>query len=418
MRHPRERFWGNSMDRRDFLRRSAAGAAALSGAGLLAACGSPSSSAPTGIKLASPENPETLPLFDDNAPIDSGLEPEKGPLKVYNWDEYIWLKVLKDFAKEYKVDYELSTFYNTAEAMNKIRTGQVDFDVFFPTPDLIPKLVAAKLLQPVNRSYLTNLKRNIWPELVDPWYDKGSRYSVPYTVYTTGIGWRTDLVDEDIGARDDPYEVFWDPKYAGKVGIYDDYREVMSMVLVKHGLDVNTTKSKDINLVRKELIDMADAVNVRTTIDGAYLGIPESKFAVHQAWSGDLAGAPYYMPAKEYGDPDGVLRYWSPPDGVIGNDTIVIPKGSKNPVLAHHFLNYMLDNKHALKNFSWLLYQPPLNAISPTKLVSDGYVLPNLRPTIVQKRDFDRGAIYTALPPEVDAEYQDAWADFKSGVGK
>ena len=406
------------MGRRDFLRRTAAGAAALSGAGLLAACGGGGSSGPSALTLASPENPETLPLFDANPPIESGLEPEKGPLKVYNWDEYIWLKVLKDFAKEYKVDYELSNFYNTAEAMNKIRTGQVDFDVFFPTPDLIPKLVAAKLLQPINQAYVPNLKRNIWPELVDPWYDKGSRYSVPYTVYTTGIGWRTDLVDEDIGARDNPYDVFWDPQYAGKVGIYDDYREAMSMVLVKNNLDVNTSKTKDINFVRNELIEMAEKVNVRTTIDGAYLGIPEQRFAVHQAWSGDLAGAPYYMPDKEYGDPDGVLRYWAPPDAVVGSDTIVIPTGAKNPVLAHHFLNYMLDNKHSLKNFSWLLYQPPLKTISPPKLVSDGYILPNLRSTIVEKKNFNRGAIYTALPPAVDAKYQDAWADFKSGVGK
>lgn len=405
------------MDRRDFLRRTAASAAALSGAGLLAACGQESSGTSTGIKLASPANPETLPLFDDNPPIESGLEPEKGPLKVYNWDQYIWTKVLKDFAKEYKVDYELSTFYNTAEAMNKIRTGQVEFDVFFPTPDLIPKLVAAKLLQPVNRSYLPNLERNIWPELVDPWYDRGSRYSVPYVVYTTGIGWRTDLVDEDIGARDDPFEVFWDPQYSGKVGIYDDYREAMAMILVKNGIDVNTTKSKHIELVRDRLIDMAETVNVRTTIDGAYVGIPERRFAIHQAWSGDLAAAPYYMPDKEYGDPEGVLRYWWPSNGVIGSDTIVIPTNSKNPVLAHHFLNFMLDNKHALKNFSWVLYQPPLKSINPPKLVSDGYVVPNLRPTVVEKEDFDTGVVYTALPPAIDAEYQDAWADFKSGVG-
>jgi hypothetical protein len=35
----------------------------------------------------------------------------------------------------------------------------------------------------------------------------------------------------------------------------------------------------------------------------------------------------------------------------------------------------------------------------------------------VEKEDFDTGVVYTALPPAIDAEYQDAWADFKSGVG-
>ena len=34
--------------------------------------------------------------------------------------------------------------------------------------------------------------QNVWPELHSPFYDVGPRYSVPYTVYTTGIGWRND----------------------------------------------------------------------------------------------------------------------------------------------------------------------------------------------------------------------------------
>jgi spermidine/putrescine transport system substrate-binding protein len=418
MRHPRERsIWHSAIDRRTFLRRSAAGAAALSGAGLLAACGGGSETRSPGLQLASPQNPATLPLFDDNPAIDSGLEPEKGPLKVYNWDQYIWPKVLKDFAEEYNVDYELSTFYNMSEAVAKLRTGQVQFDVFFPTADPTPKLVAAKLLQPLNHSYLPNLKKNIWPELADPWYDKGSRYTVPYTVYTTGIAWRTDLVDEDVAALENPYDIFWDPKYAGKVGIYDDYREAMTMVLLRNGIeDVNTASTRHIELARKELIDMAQAVKVRTTIDGSYSGIPEKRFAIHQSWSGDSAAAPYYMPDKEYGDPDGVLRYWWPSDGTIGNDMIAIPADAKNPVLAHHFLNYMLANQPSIKNFSWVLYQPPLNVIDPSELVKDGYIVPNLRPTVVQKQDFDTGIVQTALPPAVDRQWQDAWADFKSGV--
>ena len=124
------------------------------------------------------------------------------------------------------------------------------------------------------------------------------------------------------------------------------------------------------------------------------------------------------MPDKEYGDPKGVLRFWWPPDGTIGSDMMAIPANSKNPVLAHHFLNYMLQNKASIKNFSWLLYQPPLKVIEPSQLVKDGYIVPNLRSTIVQKKDFHTGVIQTALPPAADRKWQDAWADFKSGAGK
>ena len=77
--------------------------------------------------------------------------------------------------------------------------------MYFPTPDIIGKLVAGKLLQPLNRSYLPNLA-NVWDSLQDPFYDKGSVYTVPYTVYTTGIGYRTDAVAKKLTEDNPPTE--------------------------------------------------------------------------------------------------------------------------------------------------------------------------------------------------------------------
>ena len=85
----------------------------------------------------------------------------------------------------------------TMLVMAMLRTGEVAFDLFFPTSERIPRLVAGGLFQPLNHDYLPNLA-NMWPQLADPFYDKGSRYTVPYVVYQTGIGWRTDMVDADI----------------------------------------------------------------------------------------------------------------------------------------------------------------------------------------------------------------------------
>ena len=57
---------------------------------------------------------------------------------------------------------------------------------------------------------------------------------------------------------------------------------------------------------------------------------------------------------------------------------ITVLRGAKNPVLAHHFLNFLLDNKHGLENFSWLGYMPPLKTINPDKVVAQGYIPKNL----------------------------------------
>ena len=76
------------------------------------------------------------------------------------------------------------------------------YDVFVPTQPYISMLVAGKILQPLNLSYIPNLRREVWRSLQSPWYDVGSRYTVPYTIFSTGIAWRNDkLVDVILAGR-------------------------------------------------------------------------------------------------------------------------------------------------------------------------------------------------------------------------
>ena len=114
-----------------------------------------------------------------------------------------------------------------------------------------------------------------------------------------------------------------------------------------------------------------------------------------------------------------MLGYWYPPDGggLIGSDTIAIPREAKNPVLAHHFLNFMLDNDNAYANFyNFVGYQPPLTSLNPDRLVTDEVVPEHLASTVVREEDFDKGYTLLELAPEVDAVWQNIWAEFKSGA--
>jgi spermidine/putrescine transport system substrate-binding protein len=417
--HPRERLpWGRRMSRREALRLMAGTAAA---GGLLAGCGSGggSSSSSAQVVVGTREDPARQPLYDDNPMIESGLEPEKGPLRVYNWADYMYKRVLDDFAKEFDVEVDLTTFYNLEEATRKLRTGKISFDVFVPTAEIVPKFVAGKLMQPLNHDYLPNLKKNIWPMLASPYYDQGSRYTVPYTVYLTGIGWRTDMVSADIAAMDNPWEAFWDPEYKGIAGLYDDYRETIGVGMYRNGItDINGDKTGDLEAARKSLVELTDLVNIRYTIDGAYAKLPEGVFGIHHAWSGDMVNAPYYMPKG--GDPS-VLRYVWPPKaqggagGYVSNDSLAVLKDAEHPVLAHMFLNYLLDDKVSIKNFSWNAYQPPLKSLDPDTLVSDGTIRENLASTVIEQADFEVGQTPQQLTPEQDERWLEAWSRVQQG---
>src|SRR5439155_9427715 len=102
----------------------------------------------------------------------------------------------KEFAQGFGCKVEISTFNGVDAALAKLRTGQLDFDVYLPDPSFLGRLVLGKLIQPLNHSYLPTLS-NYWPQYQNPFYDVGSQYTVPYTIYTTGIGYRKDKVSED-----------------------------------------------------------------------------------------------------------------------------------------------------------------------------------------------------------------------------
>jgi len=439
MAHPRERRPGSGLSRREFLMRSLGAAVALpSASAILAACSKPgegtTGSASTvgtgGVDLGGPypiataDNPVTWTIYDDVPPIADGLKIEEGAtLQLYNWDQYIWKKQVEKFCEGVGCDYKITTFQNMDEALTKIRTGELKFDIFFPTTDTFGKLVSAKLMQPLNHSYLDHLEENVWPQLISPYYDQGSRYSVPYVVYTTGVAYRRNVVkDQDIYGMSNPFDILFDPAHKGRSGVYDSYRDTMAMSLLHLGNeDVNTDKQADIDAVEADLIGMIDAVDVRYSINGAYKLLPENQYDVHLSWSGDIAAGWFYV-SKDTAYED--LGYWFPEDrrGMIGSDTMVIPTTAEHPVLAHEFLNFMLSFPAAMDNFAWVGYQPPQNDADPDTLTTtksvwgEPYIFPWMEAAVVRKEDFERGLPQWELTPDVDDMWHDAWQNFRAGA--
>ena len=103
---------------------------------------------------------------------------------------------------------QVSTFNDTDEAITKIRGGNVDYDLYFPSYDQISRLINGGLVRSA-QPQLHPQHQERRPFFTNPFYDQEWRYTVPYTVYTTGIGWRNDQVPADIGALKNPYDSLW-----------------------------------------------------------------------------------------------------------------------------------------------------------------------------------------------------------------
>lgn len=373
---------------------------------------------PGGIALARPGNPVELPLHRD--PIADGLEPETGgTFNVYNYPEYIDPALMEKFGEKYNVDVQLTTFDNMDQMISRLAGGAVNVDVLEILPDRLAQAVAGQLLQPLNHGYVPNLTRNVWDPLHSPFYDAGSQYTVPYMVYSTGITWRSDLVEEDIAELDNPWSIFWNAHdYHGRVGLLNSPREIIYLAMQYRGhFDINTEDPDIIDRAVEDLKALIPICNPRVDIR-QYETVPQGTRVLGQTWSGDaVLGSRWFMQ-------DGVspenLRYFAGPKGKapVQNDCWAIPANSNKPVLAHLWLNFLLDETNAFDNFAnYLGYLPPIKSIDFDRLLVEEMIPRSLEEAVVTPDAFGPEAqVMMTLTTEGLARYQDAYADFIAGV--
>ena len=133
-------------------------------------------------------------------------------------------------------------------------------------------------------------------------------------------------------------------KFKGQVSVLDDEREAFVMAMLRKGVtDINSTDPKVIDQALADVMELIDLVSVKVNIEG-YKDIPEGTTTIAHTWSADLVtGAASYLPEGTTAD---VLGFWHPPAGqyVVTNDSMGVLANAENPVLAHLYINYLLDN--------------------------------------------------------------------------
>lgn len=436
MAHPRDR---PGFSRRRLLQGAAGGALGVGALGALTGCQNTTTpigacenggsdlvvakpSGPGGLPLPRPDNSVTWAITADNQPIADGLADEAGPLQVYNYADYLDPALVKRFERLTGRKVRIATYNSSDEAVAKLAAGAVNFDVIIGlTGSDIVNLIAQRLLQPLNHSYLPNLEKNIWGPLQDPFYDRGSRYTVPYVVWSDGIGWRNDKVSQDIAAMDVPWDIFWQAQpYKGKVAILDDKRDALSMPMQRDAMhagvvpNLNTEDEQIVAQAGRDLSQLTEIANVKVAITD-YQTLPEGKTWLHQSWSGDLLSAAfYYMPD---GVPPSVLSYWAPEaNGVVQNDFFCIGRGCASPRLAHRFVDYFLDEKVAYQNFvNFVGYTPPQKTIDADTLIARGLIPRSLTAAVLRADQFAFNQQLLQLTIAGTRFWDQAWSKFKAG---
>ena len=398
------------MGRRDFLRNLAITSGAITfGGSLLAACGGSTETESGGLSIGTPQSPIKLPVTTDA--IADGLPNESGTLEILNWADYQNPESIAIFEEKFGCKVVTSIYDTEEAAIAKLRNGTFKPDLILGMTDTgLAKLIAADLLQPLNKSYIPNFG-NVISGLQNPYYDLGSQYTVPYFIYGNGIGYRTDRIDKN-AFEGNGYDILWDSQFNGKVGVLDSYRDTLAMAMFRAGnFDGNTVDAAIIQKAGDDLIAMREATNPKVDIL-AYTEIPSGNRDINFTWSGDLFTALQYLP--EGVAPD-VLGFWYPEKTVTKNDFMCIAKSAKAPVLAHQLINFLSDTDNALLNREYVGYQPALESITVDLLISSGTIPESLTDALVTPEKYKAGLAQVSLEPAVDALWLEQWTRFTAG---
>lgn len=321
----------------------------MAGFGAAAALG-PTLAACAAGATPSPSSAGASPSAGASAAASASPTPVPTPeseLFVYNWADYIGEETIGAFEDKYGIKVTYSFFSSAEEMSAKISTGNSGFDVTFPTSTYIKGYIEQDFIQPLDLSLIPNAV-NLAAEWVDPGYDPGNKYSMPYMWWTTGVAYDTAQIEDELTS----WSALWDERWKGKMAMLDDVREVFAAALIRLGYDINTTDDAQLDEALALLQQQKPLLRTYTTDDIGVLSTGD--VWVMHAWGADV-----YQVQEER---DTVVYYIPEEGGVRGSDTMVLLANAPHPVAANLFIDFMLDAQIAAANTNYIGYMGPNEA--------------------------------------------------------
>lgn len=261
----------------------------------------------------------------------SSAQAEK-TLYIYNWSYYTPDSVIAAFEKEFGVKVILDYYASNEEMFAKLMAGGGQgYDLILPSGDYVSIMKKLDMLQPIDHSRLPNLSHIGDLVLSKATYDPQMEYSVPYFMGAAGIAVNTDFVKD----YQKSWALFADKRYANRMSMLDDMREVLGDALVFLGYSVNTTDIIELEEARR-LVNTSWKPNlVKFDAEGFAKSFSAGEFWIVQGYA---EGIFEELPESEW---DKVDFFLPQEGGPMYIDSFVIPKGARNIGLAHEFINFI-----------------------------------------------------------------------------
>jgi len=301
-----------------------------------------------------------IQVFAQDVPADllAAVEKEGKTLNFYNWGEYIHPDIIPMFEEEYGIDVTYDTFGGQDELLAKIQAAGGVYDLVVPTQDKGYIMKQQGLLQPLNHDWIPNMK-NLMPKFIDPFYDPGNKYMMPWLWGFTVFAYNSKYVDL-------PFTDSWwlmymghvfDQRLSGKIAMMNEFPNDMYPALKLLGYSLNTSDEKALMEMRE--IMLAQKPGVVAYLPGSVVlkELISEDVWVAKLWNGKALRAKDENPAIRVVLPREGFELWA--------DQMCIPAGCAHPAAAHLFINYIMRPAIGAMNATYNKYATPYKTSLP-----------------------------------------------------
>ena len=257
-------------------------------------------------------------------------------LNLLVWEGYADSSFTEKFEEENNCKVNATYFTTSDDLAAKLKAGGGDtYDVISPSGDMAGYLVQNDMVEPIDVSklqYWNDINDSVKLEDVEK---DGNIYGVPYLWGPDYMVYDADVVTEEPTS----WDIFWDPKYAGRISLYDDISNIY-MIGQMEGLD-KEDKAAIYNMSEEQL---ADAKAKLSEINGSVRKYWVSAGELNDLFANkevDIAiGWP--LTVKELNDQGRNLKWTIPEEGCTGwMDRLMIVKDAKHQDLAMKWLDWV-----------------------------------------------------------------------------
>jgi spermidine/putrescine transport system substrate-binding protein len=226
----------------------------------------------------------------------------------------------------------------------------IGYDIITPSDWMVARLIRLGYLQPLDKSLLPNFTANAQDLFLDPWYDPGNVYSVPWQSGIVGIAYNPTLTGREITKFDD----LFDPAFKGEVGMFSEMIDTMSMTLLSLGVHPEDASMADVQAAHDKLLAAAQAGQFQDFYDNGYYDVlARGDLALTMAWSGDISQMQLYdNPEVKFVIPE--------TGGLLFVDNMVLPKVIDHPADAYKLMDYWYTLDAAVPLTEYIGYYSPV----------------------------------------------------------